>query len=228
LSTNPDFRLDHQRAERLGFDEAIYCSGKALVHLAQILDHAEERGLRLLLTRLSPEQFAGLPPEHQERLDYEPVSRTGFFSGVHETSGEPRLAVVAAGTSDIFVSREAARTLSYYGIAHLEMTDVGVAGLWRLLERVEELRKMSVVIAVAGMDAALPTVLAGLVSSTVIAVPTSVGYGVASGGHAALHAVLASCAPGLLVTNIDNGYGAACAAMRILRAAQIVPQERGL
>src|SRR5690349_8934698 len=132
LSTNPDFRHDHQRVERLGFDEAIYCSGKALVHLAQILDHAEERGLRMLLTRLSPEQFSGLPLAHQKRIDYEPISRTGFFAGMHETTGEPRLAVVAAGTSDIFVSREAARTLRYYGIPHVEMTDVGVAGLWRL------------------------------------------------------------------------------------------------
>lgn len=220
MSTSPDFRHDHERAERLGFDEAIFCSGKALAHLVQILDHAQASNLRLLLTRLSPEQFAQLPQAYRDRIDFEPISRTGFFASPHETSGELRLAVVAAGTSDVFVSREAARTLRYYGVPHVEMTDVGVAGLWRLLERVEELRRMSVVIAVAGMDAALPTVLTGLVSSVVIGVPTSVGYGVATGGHAALHALLASCAPGLMVTNIDNGYGAACAAMRILRTAQ--------
>jgi NCAIR mutase (PurE)-related protein len=220
LSLSPDFRLDLQRTERLGFDEAIFCAGKAIVHLVQILDHAHDSNMRMLLTRLSPEQFAELPAPHRKRIDFEPISRTGYFGTPHEFSGEVRLAVVAAGTSDVFVSREAARTLRYYGVPHVEMTDVGVAGLWRLLERVEELRGMSVTIAVAGMDAALPTVLAGLVSGTVIGVPTSVGYGVATGGSAALHALLASCAPGLLVTNIDNGYGAACAALRILRGHQ--------
>ena len=219
MSLTPDFRLDHQRAERLGFDEAIFCAGKAVAHIVQILDHAHESNLRMLLTRLSAEQFEQLPQSHRSRIDYEPISRTGYLGAPHEVSGDLRLAVVAAGTSDVFVSREAARTLRYYGVPYVEMTDVGVAGLWRLLERVEELRRMSVVIAVAGMDAALPTVLAGLVSCTVIGVPTSVGYGVATGGRAALHALLASCAPGLLVTNIDNGYGAACAALRILRVA---------
>ena len=216
MSASPDIRLDLQRSERLGFDEAIFCAGKAAAHLAQILDQADQGGMRMLLTRLSAEQFAQLPELHRSRIDYEPISRTGYFGMPHSISGDSRLAVVAAGTSDVFVSREAARTLRYYGVPHVEMTDVGVAGLWRLLEHVEELRRMSVVIAVAGMDAALPTVLAGLVSGTVIGVPTSVGYGVATGGHAALHALLASCAPGLLVTNIDNGYGAACAALRIL------------
>lgn len=218
LSASPDIRLDLQRSERLGFDEAIFCAGKAPAHLVQILDQARHSGMRLLLTRLSAEQIAQLPQSHRASIDYEPISRTGFYGAPHETLGDARLAVVAAGTSDVFVSREAARTLRYYGVPHVEMTDVGVAGLWRLLEHVEELRRMSVVIAVAGMDAALPTVLAGLVSATVIGVPTSVGYGVATGGQAALHALLASCAPGLVVTNIDNGYGAACAALRILRA----------
>jgi NCAIR mutase (PurE)-related protein len=126
--------------------------------------------------------------------------------------------VVAAGTSDVAVAREAARTLRYYGEPVAEITDVGVAGLWRLLERIEEIRRMKVIVAVAGMDAALPTVIGGLVSSPVIGVPTSVGYGVAEDGRTALHAMLASCAPGLVVTNIDNGYGAACAALRILRS----------
>lgn len=217
MSVNPDIRLDLQRSERLGFDEAIFCAGKALAHLVQILDQGQQAGMRMLLTRLSPEQFAQLPEAHRDRIDYEPISRSGYFGTPHVVSGEPRVAVVAAGTSDVFVSREAARTLRYYGVAHLEMTDVGVAGLWRLLERVEELRRMSVVIAVAGMDAALPTVLGGLVGGSIIGVPTSVGYGVAAGGQAALHALLASCAPGLVVTNIDNGYGAACAALRMLR-----------
>jgi NCAIR mutase (PurE)-related protein len=132
------------------------------------------------------------------------------------------VAIVVAGTSDLFVSREAARTLAYYGVPALEVTDVGVAGLWRLLERVEEIRRMAVVLVVAGMDAALPTVVGGLVPGLVIGVPTSVGYGVATGGHSALNAILASCAPGVAAVNIDNGYGAACVALRALRVAGLI------
>jgi pyridinium-3,5-biscarboxylic acid mononucleotide synthase len=213
-----DIKLDLQRHERLGFDEAVFCAAKTVPHLTHILDQAAESNLRLLLTRLSDEQLRELPEAHRARIDYEPVSRTGYYSSPHHLVGVARVAVIAAGTSDVYVSREAARTLRYYGYPNVEITDVGVAGLWRLLERVEEIRRMPVVIAVAGMDAALPTVLGGLVPSVVIGVPTSVGYGVASGGEAALRAMLASCAPGLVVMNIDNGYGAACAALRILRA----------
>lgn len=213
-----DIKLDLQRAARIGFDEAIFCSGKSTPHIAKILDQAQEKALRLLLTRLHESQFAELPEHHRARIDFEPISRTGFYDSPHPLAGPPRVAVVAAGTSDVFVSREAARTLRYYGVRCEEITDVGVAGLWRLLERIEEIRALPVVIAVAGMDAALPTVLGGLVPGAVIAVPTSVGYGVAVGGQSALNSMLSSCAPGLPVMNIDNGYGAACAALRILRA----------
>jgi NCAIR mutase (PurE)-related protein len=128
------------------------------------------------------------------------------------------VAIVMAGTSDLPVGREAARTLSFVGQAYREHTDIGVAGLWRLLERIEDIRLSPVVIVAAGMDAALVSVVGGLVSAPVIALPTSVGYGVALGGATALHASLASCAPGISVVNIDNGYGAACAGLRILRA----------
>jgi len=218
-----DVKLDLQRAARIGFDEAIFCAGKTVAHLTRILDQAQAQERPLLLTRLHQAQLVELPEHHRARLDYEPVSRTGFFGAPHALQGAPCVAVVAAGTSDVFVSREAARTLHYYGVASLEITDVGVAGLWRLLERIEEIRRLPVVIAVAGMDAALPTVLGGLVPGLVIGVPTSVGYGVATNGHSALHAMLASCAPGLAVMNIDNGYGAACAAMRVLGARPSEP-----
>jgi NCAIR mutase (PurE)-related protein len=126
------------------------------------------------------------------------------------------VAVVAAGTSDVAVVREASRTLNWYGEPVLEVTDVGVAGIWRLMERIEEIRHLPVLIVVAGMDAALPTVVGGLTPGVVIGVPTSVGYGVASGGQSALNSMLSSCAAGLVVTNIDNGFGAACAALRVL------------
>ncbi len=218
MTLHKDVMLDFARDARTGLDEAVLCASKSVSHLSVILDQVRDKDRRMLLTRLLPEQLAGLSPSHRAAIDYDEISRTGYFGGTHELRTGTRIAVVAAGTSDVAVSREAARTLRFYGEPAAEINDVGVAGLWRLLERIEEIRKMKVVIAVAGMDAALPTVIGGLVSNVVIGVPTSVGYGVASGGHTALHAMLSSCSPGLTVTNIDNGYGAACAALRILRA----------
>ena len=217
MTLHKDVMLDFARDARTGLEEAVLCASKSITHLSVILDQVRGKGRHMLLTRLLPEQFEGLSPSHRAAIDYDPLSRTGFFGGTHELRTDTRIAVVAAGTSDVAVSREAARTLRFYGEPTAEISDVGVAGLWRLLERIEEIRKMKVVIAVAGMDAALPTVIGGLVSNVVIGVPTSVGYGVANGGQTALNAMLASCSPGLTVTNIDNGYGAACAALRILR-----------
>jgi NCAIR mutase (PurE)-related protein len=218
MTLHKDVMLDFARDARTGLEEAVLCASKSIVHLYAILDQVQAKGRSMLLTRLMPEQFAALSDSHRVAIDYDSISRTGFFAGTaQELRTETRIAVVAAGTSDIAVSREAARTLRFYGEPVAEISDVGVAGLWRLLERIEEIRKMKVVIAVAGMDAALPTVIGGLVSNVVIGVPTSVGYGVATGGETALHAMLASCAQGLTVTNIDNGFGAACAALRILR-----------
>jgi len=218
VTLHKDVMLDFARDARTGLDEAVLCASKSVAHLATILDQVKERGRRILLTRLLAEQYELLPQAHRAAIDYEPLSRTGVFGGTHELKTEVQVALVSAGTSDVAVAREAARTLRFYGEAAVEIHDVGVAGLWRLLERIEEIRKHRVVIAVAGMDAALPTVIGGLVSGVVIGVPTSVGYGVASGGHTALNAMLASCSSGLVVTNIDNGFGAACAALRILRS----------
>jgi NCAIR mutase (PurE)-related protein len=131
---------------------------------------------------------------------------------------EVQVAVVTAGTSDLPVAREAIRTLAFYGVAAREIADVGVAGLWRILMHEDELKRYPVVIVVAGMEGALFSVVAGLVGGVVIAVPTSTGYGAARHGETALHAALASCAPGVVTVNIDNGYGAASAALRALRA----------
>lgn len=218
MTLHKDVMLDFAREARTGLNEAIFCAGKTVGHIEEILRQVAARNAHVLLTRLAPEQHALLPESQRASIDYESVSRTGFFGGRHDPVEAGHIAVVAAGTSDAVVAREAARTLTYYGQPPVEITDVGVAGLWRLLERIEEIRRMRVVIAVAGMDAALPTVIGGLISAPVIGVPTSVGYGVAEGGQTALKAMLASCAPGLTVTNIDNGYGAACAALRILRS----------
>ncbi len=212
-----DHTPDLQREERLGFDEAIFCAHKTTDQISRILDHAMTVGRSLLLTRLGDEQFAALPAALRDDIDYDPLSGTALFGTVRDLAADARIAVVSAGTSDARVAREAVRTLYYYGEACHELHDVGVAGLWRLLERIEEIRRLPVAIVAAGMDAALPSVLAGLVPGAVIAVPVSNGYGVATAGHAALNAALSSCAPGLTVVNIDNGYGAACAALRIVR-----------
>ncbi len=210
--------LDFERRRRTGLDEAILAMSKSCAQLDVIFSRAAQRRASLLVTRLSPEQYQELAPRWAAQLDYCRVSRTAFFGSVAPAAPVSRVAIVAGGSSDAAVAREAERALAYYGHASQLHVDVGVAGLWRLMQRIEELRRVPVVIAVAGMDAALPTVLAGLVPGVIIAVPTSVGYGVAAGGHAALHALLASCAQGISVVNIDNGFGAACAAVRILGA----------
>jgi NCAIR mutase (PurE)-related protein len=208
--------LDHEREERIGFDEAIYAAGKSVEQVEAIVADAIESRARRLFTRLDAFKFQALNAKCRGALDFDPVSRTAFLGERKRVADKACVTVVTGGSSDIPVSRETARTLEYYGHASLHVPDVGVAGIWRLLARIEEIRPMRVVIVVAGMEGALPSVIAGLVPGVVIALPTSVGYGVAEGGHAALNSALASCAPGLLTVNIDNGYGAACAALRIL------------
>jgi NCAIR mutase (PurE)-related protein len=219
MKPEDEFELDEPRAARIGIGEAVYCAGKSPPQISAILAHAGARGASLLLTRLGPAQFDMLLPAQQEALDYDPVSRTAYAGAPRPLAGNAKIAVVTAGTSDVPVAREAMRTLRFEGYAAEEIVDVGVAGIWRLMRRVESLRLMDVVIVAAGMDAALPSVVGGLVPGLVIAVPTSVGYGVAEGGHAALNAALASCASGIVVVNIDNGYGAACAAIRAVNCA---------
>ncbi len=214
-------------------DEAVFAAGKSIEQLEAIFAAADRAGAALLLTRLAADRFSALHAQYRERIDYCAVSHTGIFEarpGARKVEAGPRsraaltagaganVALVAGGSSDVPVLREAERTLDFHGVASRVFIDVGVAGLWRLTQQLPEIARCPVVIAVAGMEAALPTVLAGLIASSIIAVPTSVGYGVAAGGDAALRAILASCAPGLVAVNIDNGYGAACAALRVLQA----------
>ncbi len=215
MSSN-EVNLDLQRVQRIGLDEAIFCQGKTVEHLTEILGKARALSHPLLLTRLTQAHFDALPPSDRAELNYEALSRTAYFGKPKFEAGPPRIAVIAAGTSDAHVTREVRRTLSFHGVPSSLIVDIGVAGLWRLMERVEDIKRHKVAIVVAGMDAALPTVVGGLFGGVIIGVPTSNGYGVAEGGHTALHAILASCSPGVLTLNIDNGYGAACAAMRVL------------
>ena len=214
--------LDESRGARLGFDEAIFSEGKSVAQLGALIDDAVARGERRLFTRLSAEQHDALSDVQRRALHYDALSRTGVVgerAPAHLGASDVRVAVVCAGSSDARVCREAIVTLEYYGCASTFIPDVGVAGLWRLLERADELRAMDVIIVAAGMDGALPSVVGGLIPGVVIAVPTSVGYGAGAGGAAALASNLSSCAPGVVVVNIDNGYGAAWAALRMVRMA---------
>jgi pyridinium-3,5-biscarboxylic acid mononucleotide synthase len=214
----PEFKFDLKRRERIGLDEAVFCEGKTSDQISAIIDEVKAQARGLLLTRLDAVKFEALRPRHGAALDFDPLSRTAICGRPHPSRLTPPTAVVMAGTSDLPVGREASRTLLFAGQPFREFTDIGVAGLWRLLERIDEIRACPVVIVAAGMDAALVSVIGGLVGGALIGLPTSVGYGVAAGGKTALHASLASCAPGISVVNIDNGYGAACAALRIMQA----------
>jgi NCAIR mutase (PurE)-related protein len=218
MSVADEIKLDFTRADRLGFGEAILCAGKTVAQIEEILLQALERDAEFLLTRLTAEVHDLLPEAARRVMDFEPASETAFFNHRRQDLLSGRVAVVSAGSSDTRPAREALRTLEFHGVEATAVFDVGVAGIWRLMERVDEITTHAVVIAVAGMDAALVSVLGGLVRGVIIALPTSVGYGVARGGETAFAASLASCAPGVTVVNIDNGYGAACAALRAARA----------
>lgn len=215
-----DFRLDWGREARTGVAEAVLCEPKSPAQIAAILAEAVENSARLLLTRLAPEQHDALPAPLRGLLDFDPLSRTAILG--ESPSGLPveGTLILAAGTADLGPAREAARTLDFHGRAAPLIADVGVAGLWRLNQQLDRLRAARVIIVAAGMEGALFSVVAGLVSAPVIALPTSVGYGVAAGGIVALHAALSSCASGVMAVNIDNGFGAATAAIKILEAGR--------
>jgi hypothetical protein len=222
--TDNEVNLDFDRENRTGLAETIYCLGKSPSQMQSIAERVREADKAMLFTKLSDEQFKNIEAAFPGMLDFDPISQTAVHKPA-ELQPEQIVAVVTGGSTDVPVAREAARTLSYYGHRTLEIDDVGVAGLWRITNRLEELRKKKVIICIAGMDAALPTVLGGLVPGVLIAVPTSVGYGMVKGGETALRSLLVSCAPGITVVNIDNGYGAACAAIRVLNQISSVARH---
>lgn len=209
---------DHARSARIGLPEAIFCEGKSVEILNRLIPNLADDQYPILMTRLHLEKYHQLDPNAAGQLDYHLESKTAFINGVCTPQKKGCVALVTAGTSDLPVAMEASRTLLYLGIQHTTFADIGVAALWRLQERLEEIISHNVTIVCAGMDAAIVSVLGGLSPAPIIAVPTSVGYGAAKNGETALNAILSSCAPGIAVMNIDNGYGAACAAARIIRA----------
>ena len=207
---------DSHRSLRNGFSEVILCQGKDEGHLVRIIGELSSRGVNVFGTRLAPEageRIAGLFP----KSEYDPVSCTFLMISRPVERIKGIVAVVSAGTADLPVAAEAKRTAEFFGAEVRCVSDVGVAGLHRLMGSIDSIRAADAVIAVAGMEGALPSVLGGLVASPIIAVPTSVGYGANLGGFTALLAMLNSCSEGIAVVNIDNGFGAACAALRIIR-----------
>jgi hypothetical protein len=209
-------RIDHRRTLRRGIPEVVFGEGKTPAHVEEIAAHMAERGGAVLVTRIGPDVGERL----KRRLPagvHDPVSRTFLLRAKGRARPVPGMMVVSAGTADIPVAEEAAVTAEAFGLAVDRLYDVGVAGIHRLFEHLERLRKARVIVVVAGMEGALPSVVAGLVEAPVIGVPTAVGYGAALDGFTALFAMLTSCAGGLTVVNIGNGFGAACAAHAILR-----------
>jgi pyridinium-3,5-biscarboxylic acid mononucleotide synthase len=211
-------RLDHHRGMRVGFPEVVYGPGKTPEQVTGICERLRQRDGGFLATRVDPAQLESLQALFPEVV----VSRTGRIAWLRspgfEVDARRGLVVIAsAGTADLPVAEEAAVTAHALGNPVERVYDVGVAGLHRLIGSSETLRRGSIIIAVAGMDGAMPSVIGGLVGAPVIAVPTSTGYGASFGGVAALLTMLNSCAAGVTVVNIDNGFGAACAATRINR-----------
>ncbi|MDR1308470.1 MAG: nickel pincer cofactor biosynthesis protein LarB [Deltaproteobacteria bacterium] len=213
----PGILFDHARRARIGLPEAVFCQGKPLSSLVELLGcFGCGQGRPVLFTRLGQSVFGSLGEDLRSAYDYDPISRTAWGEKCPPSGSSGRVAIVSGGTADAPVAREAARTLEYLGFGFTLFEDSGVAGLWRLAGALEAINGHQVVIVVAGLDAALASVLGGLTPRPVIAVPTSVGYGLARQGESALASMLVSCSPGVAVQNIDNGYGAACAAARIL------------
>lgn len=207
--------LDHHRHLRQGQPEVVLCDRKTTDQVVQICARLAERSGQFLATRVTDEQAAALGAAFP-KLGWHPLARVAHLAGANAPEPQGRVLVVCAGTSDLPVAEEAAVVLEAFGVGVERMVDVGVAGIHRLLVQSKRLHEADVIIVVAGMEGALPSVVAGLVRVPVIAVPTSVGYGASFQGLAALLGMLNSCAAGVTVVNIDNGFGAAAAAHRLL------------
>lgn len=210
-------RIDHHRALRVGFAEVIFCQGKTSAQTVQIAERLAARDGGFLATRADVATLDALEAAFP-RAEINRPGRTAWLESADapEPTGPPVM-ILSAGTSDLPVAEEAAVTARAFGHHVVRLNDVGVAGIHRLLSNGQRLQEPGVAIVVAGMEGALPSVVGGLTGMPIVAVPTSVGYGASFGGLAALLAMLNSCASGITVVNIDNGFGAACAATRILR-----------
>jgi len=215
-SLNGFANLDHHRSLRTGMPEVIFAQGKTPDQVVEIFLRLQNHSQQVLATRVTSDMYNQIK-DRLPHATYNPTARLMFFDQDAERTRLPGILVLTAGTSDIPIAEEAAITAELMGCQVERLYDVGVSGLHRLIDRLPQLQKAKVIIVVAGMEGALPSVVGGLVSAPIIAVPTSVGYGASFQGLSALLGMLNSCAPGVAVVNIDNGFGAGCLAVKIIR-----------
>ena len=214
---NLDIRFDFQRRERIGLVEAIWGADKSIDQLIRVSKEVLEKKEVVFITRINKQKAIHLLEMYGDAVFYEEANCIIIGENVNKISTTKKVAIISGGSSDLAVTLEAQLALEIYGVSCQSFIDVGVAGLHRLFSEIEEINKYDVLIVCAGMEGALATVIGGLLPQPIIAVPVSVGYGVSKNGEAALNSMLSSCAPGISVMNIDNGYGAAMAALRIIK-----------
>ena len=214
---NLDIRFDFQRTKRIGFIEAIWGEDKSVDQLKRISKQVLCKKEVVFITRINSEKALHLLDIYKEARFHEEAKCMIIGENLNKIITNKKVAIIAGGSSDLAVTLEAQLALEIYGVNCQSFIDVGVAGLHRLIGQLEEINKYDVLIVCAGMEGALATVVGGLLPQPIIAVPVSIGYGVSKNGEAALNCMLSSCSPGITVMNIDNGYGAAIAALRIIK-----------
>ena len=215
---NLDIRFDFQRRERLGLIEAIWGQDKSIDQLKRLSENVLGKNEVVFITRINSEKAIDLLDLYKDARFYEEAKCLIIGENLNKLNTNKKVAIISGGSSDLAVTLEAQLALEIYGVNCQSFIDVGVAGLHRLISHLEEINKYDVLIVCAGMEGALATVVGGLLAQPIIAVPVSVGYGVSKNGETALNSMLSSCSPGIAVMNIDNGYGAAMAALRIIKS----------
>ena len=215
---NLDIRFDFERRERIGLIEAIWGEDKNVDQLKRISQEVLSKEEVVFITRINSEKALSLLDLYKEARFNKEARCLIIGENSNKVTSEKKVAIISGGSSDLCVTLEAKLALEIYGVNCESFIDVGVAGLHRLINKIEEIKKYDVLIVCAGMEGALATVVGGLLPQPIIAVPVSVGYGVSKNGETALNSMLASCSPGIAVMNIDNGYGAAMAALRIIKS----------
>ena len=215
---NLDIRFDFQRRDRIGLIEAIWGQDKSIDQLKRVTENVLDKNEVVFITRITREKAMALLDLYDNARFNEEAKCLIIGENLNKLNTNKKVAIISAGSSDLAVTLEAQLALEIYGVNCQSFIDVGVAGLHRLLSQLEEINKYDVIIVCAGMEGALATVLGGLLAQPIIAVPVSVGYGVSKDGETALKSMLSSCSPGIAVMNIDNGYGAAMAALRIVKS----------
>ena len=215
---NFDIKFDFQRRNRLGLIEAIWGQDKSIDQLERLSENVLSKNEFVFITRINSKKANYLLDLYDDARFYEEANCLTIGKNLNKINTNKKVAIISGGSSDLAVTLEAQLALEIYGVNCQPFIDVGVAGLHRLMSQLEEINKYDVLIVCAGMEGALATVVGGLLAQPIIAVPVSVGYGVSKDGETALNSMLSSCSPGIAVMNIDNGYGAAMAALRIIKS----------